>query len=321
MWKLLDNIIDRILNYLPLPVFLGLIAILFVFWGLWIFEYRPESVPWEILLNPLFIAWVAFVILAVIVYYAVTYFRDRPKRTKPNHVGIWLVKLEGDTGDDYLRNLKGQIDQELSSDPTLKNVEVSIYPRPLKSHDEARDVGTSINAAAVVWGSVGKDLNDRTVSNLKLTTIVGPMNLRTDFQFRSDMDLAGYEMRDVTRFVTGYVFLSKGRPPEAAVHFDRILENPSSSLFELDDALQLGGIASLLAANESANSRDLLEKAKRYFTEYKNLWTEDRDPDFRAMGLLGSLWSGLGPARRRCRRCEVLTAGAPDDRFRPELQP
>lgn len=290
--NLAGSIFGRLTNLLPVPIFLGLVAIAIVFGGLWVLEYQPEKVPLEILLNPWFIAWVIFVILAVIAYYMVAYFRNRPNRTTSGYVGMWLAKLEGDIGDEYLRDLKGQIEQELSPDPSLRNVEISVYSHVLRSHDEARDVGIEVNAKAVVWGNVGKGLDERRVSNLKLTIVGGPMNLQTDVQFRSELNLVGYEMRDVVRFVAGYDLLSKGRPTEATIHFDRILSGSRPNLFELSDALQFGGIAYFLSTRESAETGPLLEKAERYFTQYVELWSEEHEPRARATGLfnLGSVY-------------------------------
>jgi tetratricopeptide (TPR) repeat protein len=231
------------------------------------------------------------VVCLVAVYYIVRYVRVRPKKTGPGRVGIWLAQLEGDSRGGYLRDLKGQVERELSPDPSLRDVEVSVYPRALDSHEEAREVGSKLNARGVVWGNLGRGLNGGRVSNLKLTVIGGPMNLQNDVQFRSEVDLGGYEMRDVARFVAGYALLSGGKPAEAVVHFDGILEDPRPGLFELADALQFGGIASFLSTQGSADSCELLEKAKGYFTKYRDLWPEDRDPLPRAMGFfnLGSV--------------------------------
>lgn len=276
---------DKLVNLLPRPVFLGLVVVLgitFVFWRL---ETRPDALPaWGFLLNPLYIALVLIAVLAIPAYYLVSYLNRRLRPTKPGRVGMWLAEIEGDADGGYLRYLKGQVEQELSKDPALKNVEVRILSRVLGNHDEARKTGERLNAGAVAWGDVGKSLNERGVSNLKLTVIGGPMNLQNDVQFRPEVDFAGYEMRDVARFVAGYGLLSSGRPLKAAVHFDRILEDPCPGLFELSDALQFGGIACSLATRETTDSRDLLEKAERYFTQYKDLWSENRDPKPRAMG-------------------------------------
>ena len=235
------------------------------------------------------------VICFVIVYYVVEYVRNRPKKTESGRVGIWLARLGSDSRDGYLRDLKGQVEQELSSDPNLKNVEIRVYPKVVNDHDEARRVGAEYNASAVVWGNLGIGLDRGQVSNLKLTIIGGPMELQNDVQFRPEVDLGGYEMRDAARFVSGYALLSSGKSAEAMIHFDRILEDPRSGLFELADALQFGGIAAFLATQLSIDSRELLEKAKRYFTEYRDLWTEDRDPLPRAMGFynLGSVQFAL----------------------------
>lgn len=291
MKALLEKSIGRLIDLLPVPIFLGLVAILLLFGGFWVFTYRPELVPTDVLLNLRFIVGASIVVLSVGFYYMVRYVRARPKKTESGRVGIWLTRLEGDPRDGYLRDLKGQVEQELSPDFSLKNVEVSVYPGVINGHDEARRVGAKLNAGAVVWGNLGSGLDRGQVSNLKLTVIGGPMNLQNDVQFRSEVALAGYEMRNVARFVAGYALLSSGKSAEAMVHFDRILEDPRPSLFELADALQFGGIASFLATQLSADSRELLDKAKRYFTEYTNLWSEDREPLPRAMGLfnLGSV--------------------------------
>lgn len=291
MRALLEKGSERLLGLLPTPIFLALVVIVIIFGGFWIFAYRPELVPTEILLDPWFIAAALVVICFVVAYYVARYVRLRPKKTGPGRVGIWLAQLEGDARGSYLRDLKGQIEQELSPDPNLKDVEVSVYPHTLDTHEEAREVGFKLNAGGVVWGSLGRGLGGGRVSNLKLTVIGGPMNLQNDVQFRSEVDLGGYEMRDVTRFVAGYALLSSGKSTEAAVHFDRILDEPRPGLFELADALQFGGIASFLATQRSANSRELLEKARRYFAKYRDLWSENRDPLLRAMGFfnLGSV--------------------------------
>lgn len=285
MSVLLGKAMERLLGFLPKPIFLGFVAILLLFGGFWLFTYRPELVPMDVLLDPWFIAGALIVTCLVVAYYVARYIRARPKKTRPGRVGIWLAQLEGDSRGAYLRDLKGQVEQELSPDPNLREVEISVYPRVLNSHEEAKEAGSKLNARGVVWGNLGKGLSGGRVSNLKLTVIGGPMSLQNDVQLRSEVDLGGYEMRDVAKFVTGYALLSAGKPTEAAIHFDRILDDPHPGLFELADALQFGGIASFLAANESEESRDLLEKAKQYFTEYKDLWSEDRDPVFRAMGL------------------------------------
>ena len=286
-----DRIIERLLSRLPTPIFLGLIAIAVLFGGFWVFTYRPDLVPIDILLDPRFVVGALIIIFFVVGYYAVQYIRHRPKKTAPDRIGIWLAQIEGDSQDSYLRDLKGQIEGELTSDSNLKNVEIRIYPEMIHNHDEARREGEALNAKAVVWGNLGEGLDGGRVSNLKLTILGGPMNLQTDVQFRSEVDLSGYEVRDVARFVAGYTLLSSGQSIEAMVHFDRILDGPEPSLFKLADALQFGGIASYLATQRSINSRDLLEKAKRYFAKYTNLWSEDRDPLPRAMGFfnLGSV--------------------------------
>ncbi len=282
----MGTIWDRFVNLLPRPVFLGLAAVLgitFVFWRL---ETRPGTLlAYDFLRSPLYLALVASAVLAVPAYYLISHLLRRPQPTAPGRVGVWLAELEGDAERAYLRDLKGQVERELSEDSALRDVEVRLLPRVLDDHDEARKTGVSLNAGAVVWGSVGRGLDERGVSNLKLTVIGGPMDLRNDVQFRAEVDLAGYETHDVARFVTGYGLLSGGRPVEAAVHFDRILEAPRPGLFVLSDALQFGGIACFLATNETTDSRELLEKAERYFTAYRDLWSEERGPKPRAMGL------------------------------------
>jgi hypothetical protein len=153
---LLEKAIGRLLDLLPVPIFLGLVAIGLLFGGFWIFTYRPELVPTDVLLDPWFIAGTSTVVLSVGAYYVVRYVRARPKKTQSGRVGIWLARLEGDLRDQYLRDLKGQVEQELSPDPSLKNVEVSVYPGVLDGHDEARRVGAKVNAGAVVWGNLGR---------------------------------------------------------------------------------------------------------------------------------------------------------------------
>jgi hypothetical protein len=265
------KVAERLLNLLPTPIFLGLIAFLLLFGGFWVFRYRPELVPAKVLLDPWFIACTLIIVFLVVAYYVVKKLSGRPKATASDCVSIWLAELEGDTKGSYLRDLKGQLEQELSQDPNLKDVVVSVYPGVIESHSEARRVGTEYNARAVVWGSIGRALDGGRLSNLKLTILGGPMNLETDVQFRSEMDFGGYEMKDVARFVAGYALLSSGMSKEAMVHFDRILDNPKPSLFELADALQFGGIASSLATQLTNDSRELLEKAKRYFTKYRGI--------------------------------------------------
>ncbi len=292
MTALLEKAAERLLGLLPTPVFVALMAIVLLFVGVWVVEYRPEWVPTEVLLNPWFKGGALIIVCLLLAYYVARYIRARPKKTGPGRVGIWLTQLEGDSRGSYLRDLKGQVERDLSPDPNLRDVEVSVYPHALDSHEEAREAGSKLNAGGVVWGNLGRGLSGGRVSNLKLTAIGGPMDVQNDVQFRSEVDLGGYEMRDVARFVAGYALLSAGKPAEAAVHFDRILRDPPRpGLFKLADTLQFGGIASFLATQGSANSRELLEKAKRYFTEYKDLWSEDRDPQPRAMGFfnLGSV--------------------------------
>lgn len=281
----LQSVSDRLVNLLPKPIFYGLVAILALSLFFWAIETRLEVLlSYSFLTDPLYITLVSAVILIVILYYVVSRARARPRATQPGRVGVWIARIEGDDGDGYLRDLRGQAEQELASDPSLQNVDVSVLPREPKSHDEARDEGTWLNAAAVVWGNLGKGLDDRRVGNLKLTIVGGPMTVSNDVQFGRDVDLAGYEMRDVARFVAGYALLSNGKPAEAVVHFDRILEGERPGLFELSDALQFGGIACSLAVRESSSSSELLEKARRYFARYRDTWSEENAPRLRAMG-------------------------------------
>lgn len=323
MKALFEKAAGRLLNLLPTPIFLGLVTLLGLYCGFWVLKYRPELVLTNILLDPWFIAGSLIIVLLVAAYYVVRHLRARPRKTAPDRIGIWLAELEGDSKGSYLRDLKGQVEQELSSDPNLKNVEVRVYPEVVNDHGEARRVGTEYNAGAVVWGNLGSGLGRGRVSNLKLTIIGGPMELQNDVQFRSEVDLGGYEMRDVARFVSGYACLSSGKSAEAMACFDRILEDPRSGLFELADALQFGGIAAFLATQLSIDSRELLEKAKRYFTEYRDLWTEDRDPLPRAMGFYnlglvqftsgGDTSKGIGEALRLYGEAAKLFDKAGDD--------
>lgn len=325
MKTLLDRGSERLLGLLPTPIFLAIVAIVLIFGGFWIFAYRPEMLPTEILLDPWFITGALIVVCLVIAYYVVNYVRSQPNKTESTRVGIWLAQLGGDTHGDYLRDLKGQVERELSPAPNLRDVEVSVYPHILGSHEEAREAGSRINAGGMVWGDLGRSLGGGRVSNLKLTVIGGPMNLQNDVQFRSEVDLHGYEMRDTARFVAGYALLSAGKSVEAATHFDRILEDtPRPGLFELSDALQFGGIASFLATQRSTDSRELLERAKRYFTEYRDLWSEDRDPLPRAMGffnlgsveyrLCGDSPKGIKEALRLYNEAAKLFDNAGDDK-------
>ncbi len=282
--NVLQSVSDRLVNSLPKSVFWGLVTILAITFPFWVRETSPKILSFGFLTNPLYITLVSAVILVVVLSYIISRARARPRATKPGRVGIWLARIEGDAGGEYLRDLRGQAEQELASDPSLRDVEVSVLPRELKSHDEARDEGARLNAGAVVWGSLGKGLDDRRVGNLKLTIVGGPMTVRNDIQVGRDVDLAGYEMRDVARFVAGYALLSRGRPVEAAVHFDRILENAQTGLFDRSDALQFGAIACSLAVRESSSSGELLDKARRYFTLYRDMWPEASAPKPRAMG-------------------------------------
>jgi tetratricopeptide (TPR) repeat protein len=282
--SLLQSILERLIGLLPNPVFLGLAAILAVSGGFWWFETSSDTLPWDFLGNPIYIAAVIVVILAVVAYYVVRSLRRRPSPTKVNRVGLWLAKLEGDDRNEYLRNLKGQVEHELSSDSRLRNFEVRTLTRSLDTHDEARKAGTQLNAGAVVWGNIGTDLQDRKVSNLKLTVVGGSMDLRSDIQFSSNLDIARYEMSDVARFVAGYGLLSNGRSSEAVPLFDRILEDQRGRLFDFSDALQFGGIACSLATQRTTESKELLEKAQRYFTQYIDLFSEEELPNARAMG-------------------------------------
>ncbi len=277
-------ILERLVGFIPKPVLLGIGALVAITFLFWVFETRPKALSYGFLLDPLYYTLVAAVILIVVLYYVVSIARARPRATKPGRVGVWLARIEGDDGGEYLRDLRGQAEQELASDPSLRNVDVSVLPREMKDHDEAREEGSRLNAGAVVWGNLGKGLDERRVGNLKLTIVGGPMKLRSDVQVGRDVDLAGYEMRDVARFVAGYALLSRGRPVEALVHFDRILEDARPGLFDVSDALQFGGIACSLATRESSDSDELLDKATRYFTRYRDMWPEESAPKPRAMG-------------------------------------
>jgi hypothetical protein len=52
---LLEKASERLLGILPTPIVLALVVILLLFGGFWIFAYRPELVPTEVLLDPWFI--------------------------------------------------------------------------------------------------------------------------------------------------------------------------------------------------------------------------------------------------------------------------
>ncbi len=280
----LQSVFDRLVNLLPKPVFFGLVAITAIILFFWALETRPEVTTYGFLTKPIFITLVSAVVLNAFLYYVVSRHLARPRATKAGRVGVWLARIEGDDGGEYLRNLRGQAEQELAKDPSLRSVDVSVLPREPKSHDEAREEGTRLNAGAVVWGNLGRGLDGSRVGNLKLTVVGGPLTVNNDVQFGRDVDLSGYEMRDVARFVAGYALLSGGRPVEALVHFDRILEDHRPGLFPISDALQFGGIACSMSTLESAVSDELLEKAKRYFARYRDMWPEDSAPKARAMG-------------------------------------
>ncbi len=279
-----QSISDRVINSLPGFVFWGLVAILLITVPFWARETDTRILSFGFLTDPIYVTLVSAVALNTFLFYVVSRHRARPRPTKQGRVGVWLARIEGDDGGEYLRNLRGQVEQELARDPSLRSVDVSVLPREPKSHDEAREQGARLNAGAVVWGNLGRGLDDRRVGNLKLTVVGGPLTINNDVQFGRDVDLSGYEMRDVARFVAGYALLSGGRPAEAVAHFDRILEDDRPGLFPLADALQFGGIACSLATLEGRASGELLEKAERYFTRYRDMWSEDSAPGFRAMG-------------------------------------
>ncbi len=174
MKALFEKAAGRLLNLLPTPIFLGLVTLLGLYCGFWVLKYRPELVLTNILLDPWFIEGSLIIVLLVAAYYVVRHLRARPRKTAPDRIGIWLAELEGDSKGSYLRDLKGQVEQELSSDPNLKNVEVRVYPEVVNDHGEARRVGTEYNAGAVVWGNLGSGLGRGRVSNLKLDYVCLP---------------------------------------------------------------------------------------------------------------------------------------------------
>ena len=175
----IGTVLERLVNLIPRPVLLGLGAILALTLLFWALETRPEALSYGFLRDPLYYALVSAVILIVVLYYVISSARARPRATRPGRVGMWLAQIEGDAGGEYLRDLRGQAEQELASDPSLQDVDVAVLPRGLTSHDEAREEGTRLNAGAVVWGNLGKGLDERRVGNLKLTIVGGPWPCET----------------------------------------------------------------------------------------------------------------------------------------------
>ncbi len=293
----MTSIAKWVFQQLPKPIGLGFGITLLVFAAV---QYLLQISPIDTFSNRYFVIPASCVALIVLMCYALPplYMRfvyRHLRASNTDQVGIWLAKIEGDPGDEYLRNLNGQISEELSSDGSLKEVELKIYPQTISNHKEAQNIGTRLNAKAIVWGSLGKDLQQKQVSNLKLTITEGPMRLYRDVQFRPEVGLSNYEMRNAARFTVGYALLSRGEAAEAVPHFDRILDEPSGKLFDLADAFQFGGIASLLTVQRSTESKALLEKSIKYFTRYVELCPKDSLPLAYATGVynLGRAHSNL----------------------------
>jgi hypothetical protein len=149
----MEELFKRLLDLLPAPLLLALIAVGAVAWV--VKQLKPGSEYGDILRDKIFQRAAIFIIAVSIATVGIrsAWMRLRAADFRPGENGICVARFQDDNGQVLQRYTVEQLRAIISQDPLLASVRVEPYPVTVTSVSEARSLASQHHAIATIWGS------------------------------------------------------------------------------------------------------------------------------------------------------------------------
>ncbi len=148
----MDKLMERAIQKLPVPIFMGAIAIFVSSWV--IKELKSHATYGDVFRDAMFIISFIIITVAILIYYLVKFIVSR---RIPGFVsgerGILISRILGDTDGIVQTHVFEAVNIDVHSIESLSNVKVRKVDRPAKDHEEACEIAQTGNAKLCVWGN------------------------------------------------------------------------------------------------------------------------------------------------------------------------
>jgi len=160
----MEEVFKRFLDLLPMPLLLGIAAVLGLAWV--IKQFRPNSEYGDVLRDKI-VRRASLLIFAVFLAYLgarYAWIHITAVDFRPGERGICVAEFNDDKDGAVQRHLVELIRTLIADDPTLATVRIEPYPSIPSSDAEARKLADRHHAVATVWGTVISESGLRLVS-------------------------------------------------------------------------------------------------------------------------------------------------------------
>jgi caspase domain-containing protein len=150
----MEEIFKRFLDVLPIPLLVGVGAVVGVAWLLK--QLRPNSEYGDVLRDKTFRRASLFIVAIVLMYLGARYIWLYVTAVdfRPGERGIYVAEFKDDKDDIVQRHVVELIRTLIANDPLLSSVRIEPYHGIPSSDAEARRLADRHHAAAIVWGTV-----------------------------------------------------------------------------------------------------------------------------------------------------------------------
>ena len=208
-----------------------------------------------------------------------------PDATPKGVVGVWFAELSGDLDWSRRNALMDAFRSEMAG-TTSDKVDIKEFQAVVRSHQSARNAGSRINAAVIVWGRVGKISSEETLSVYQ--TVIPHVDGMEQDQGPAIVTVAPHDrqitpeekarqLRKIAKLIAAYTAVAQQDFGRAADLYETLLSDFPLTKSEIANIHFYAGLSRQFVWEADRTKKSYLKSAKEHY-EYAAKNCRDDQP-------------------------------------------